>query len=82
MVKIRLDIPIEPYLLCTTRCGIKSSEYILLKNGIVSRNDDGHEVVQILCDRDRAKRILEAIAHLCPEALPQIQQHLEFPGEV
>jgi hypothetical protein len=81
MVKIRLDIPIESYLLCMTRCGIKSAEYITLKNGIVSRDAGGHEVVEILCDRERAKKILETIAELCPEALPKIQHRLDFPGE-
>jgi hypothetical protein len=81
MVKIRLDIPMEAYLLCMTRCGVKSPEYTMLKNGIVARDAEGKEVVQILVDRERAKRILEMIAQLCPEALPQIQHRLGLAGE-
>jgi hypothetical protein len=72
----------EPYLLCMTRFGMTSSEYKMLKNGVVSRDPDGHEVVQILCDPDRAKRILELTAQLCPEALPQIQHRFELPVDL
>jgi hypothetical protein len=80
MVKIRVDIPMEAYLLCVTRCGIKSPEYRMLKNGVVSRDAEGNEVVQILCDHERAKMILEMIAQLCPEALSHIQHRLDLPG--
>jgi hypothetical protein len=53
----------------------------MLKNGVVSRDTEGNEVVQILCDRERAKKILEMIAQLCPEAFPQIQHRLDLPGD-
>jgi hypothetical protein len=82
VLKIRFDIPIEPYLICMTRFGINSSEYIRLKNGIVSRDADGHEIVQILCDHDHAKKILEMTAQLCPEAFPQIQHSLDLAGDL
>lgn len=79
MFKISLDIPIEAYLICMTRFGINSPEYIKLKNGVVLRDADGNEVVQVLCDRDRAQKILEMTAQLCPEAFPQIQHHFNLP---
>ena len=79
MLKIRLDIPIEPYLICMTRFGINSPEYVKLKNGVVLRDADGNEIVEILCDQNRAKKILEMTAQLCPEALPQIQHRLDLP---
>ena len=79
MQKIRLDIPIGPYLLCMTRFGIHSPEYAKLKNGVVLRDSDGNEIVEILCEHDRAKKILEMTAQLCPEAFPQIQPRLDFP---
>jgi hypothetical protein len=82
MLKIRLDIPIEPYLICMTRFGINSPEYKKLKNGVVLRDADGHEVVEILCDHDRAKKILEMTAQLCPEAFPQIEHRLNLPGDL
>ena len=82
MLKIRFDIPIETYLICMTRFGINSSEYIRLKNGIVSRDADGHEIVQILCDHDHAKKILEMTAQLCPEAFPQIHHSLDLAGDL
>jgi hypothetical protein len=78
MQKIRLDIPIGPYLLCMTRFGINSPEYAKLKNGVVLRDSDGNEIVEILCERERAKKILEMTAQLCPEAFPQIQPRLDF----
>ena len=78
MQKIRLDIPIEPYLLCMTRFGINSPEYIKLKNGVVLRDSDGNEIVEILCEHDRAKKILEMTAQLCPEAFPQIKPRIDF----
>lgn len=78
MLKIRLDIPIEPYLICMTRFGINSPEYVKLKNGVVLRDTNGNETVEILCDRDRAKKILEMTAQLCPEAFPQIQRRVDL----
>jgi hypothetical protein len=41
-----------------------------LKNGVLLRDADGNEVVEILCNQDRAKKILELTAQLCPEACP------------
>jgi hypothetical protein len=78
MLKIRLDIPIEPYLICMTRFGINSPEYVKLKNGVVLRDTNGNETVEILCDHDRAKKILEMTARLCPEAFPQIQRRVDL----
>jgi hypothetical protein len=78
MLKIRLDIPIEPYLICMTRFGINSPEYVKLKNGVVLRDTNGNETVEILCDHDRAKKILEMTAQLCPEAFPQIQRRVDL----
>ena len=79
MQKIRLDIPIEPYLLCMTRFGINSPEYVKLKNGVVLRDTNGNEIVEILCEHDHAKKILEMTAQLCPEVFPQIQHRLDLP---
>lgn len=81
MLKIRVDIPIEPYLLCMTRFGIHCPESIALKNGVLLRDADGNEVVEILCNQDRAKKILELTAQLCPEALPRIHHHLDLPRQ-
>jgi hypothetical protein len=82
VMKVMLDIPMEPYLLCVTRCGLKAPEYLMLKNGIVVRDAEGKEVVQILCDRQRAKMILEMVAKLCPEALLHIQHRPDLPSAV
>lgn len=79
-MKVIIDIPIESYLLCVTRCGVKSPEYLMLKNGIIQRDAEGNEVVQILCDSERAKVILELVASLCPEALLNIQRRLDVPS--
>jgi dUTPase len=72
-MKVIVEIPMEAYLLCVTRCGLTSPEYLMLKNGIVQRDSEGNEVVQILCNRERAKVLLETVAKVCPEALLNIQ---------
>jgi dUTPase len=79
-IKVMIDIPMESYLLCMTRCGLKSPEYLMLKNGVIVRDSEGTEVVQILCNRERAKMILEAIAALCPESLSRVEQRPFAPS--
>ena len=54
----------------------------MLKNGIVVRDSEGNEVVQILCDRKGAKMILEMVARSCPEALLHIQHRPDLPSAV
>ena len=76
-MKVTIDIPIESYLLCVTRCGVKSPAYLMLKNGIIVRGDEGNEVVQILCDGSRAKMILATIAEVCPESLAHVGQRID-----
>ena len=78
-MKVLIDIPMESYLLCVTRCGLKSPEYLMLKNGVIERDTEGREIVQILCDRARAKMVLETIVKLCPESLSHIGQRPYAP---
>jgi hypothetical protein len=78
-VKILIEIPMEPYLLCLTRCGIRSREYLMLKNGVVVRDPEGAELVQILCEQERARLIRETVARFCPEALGRIRQTIDNP---
>ena len=76
-MKVTIDIPMESYLLCMTRCGVKSPAYLMLKNGIVVRDNAGNEAVQILCDSGRARMILATIAEVCPESLAHVGQRID-----
>lgn len=73
-MRLIIEIPMDTYLLCVTRCGIKSPEYLMLKNGIVVSDAAGNEIVRILCNHERAKLILEKIAEFCPENLARVGQ--------
>ena len=73
-MKIMVVIPMKPYRFWLARCEPTRAEYLWLKNGIIARNGDGREEVQILCDNERAKLIMDYAARACPEVLPYIQR--------
>lgn len=41
------------------------STYLLLKNGLVIRDSEGREAVDILCDVDQAKGLHELASQIC-----------------
>jgi hypothetical protein len=51
----------------------------MLKNGVVVRDPEGAELVQILCEQERARLIRETVARFCPEALGRIRQTIDNP---
>ena len=61
------------YTAVLEKCEVKSTEYSLLKNGIIQR-PQGHEEVLLLCSNEQAKLIFDFVALVAPEHLPAIQQ--------
>lgn len=70
---IVLYIPIERYDGLLKKIKVKSREYILMKNAIVNR-DQG--VVEIPCEMEIAKQLLEFANFLDPEAAASIKKSI------
>jgi hypothetical protein len=72
-MKIMTVIPKSPYLLLVARLEPKSPEYLMLKNGFIEHTEDG-EVVEIPCDVELAKTIIDLVSRVAPELLSSIKQ--------
>ena len=57
-LKIILEIPLDAYTLCLTMFKLRSSEYFLLRNGVIVRDDRGAQLVQILCGLNKPRELL------------------------
>jgi hypothetical protein len=62
----------DAYVRCLAKCDEKSSEYGLLRNGIVLRDDLQKIMVHIHCDADKARVIRRIVAKECPEFLAEL----------
>lgn len=76
-MKIIVEIPLDAYTLCLTKFKLRSPEYLLLRNGVIVRDDDGAQLVQILCDAEKLPAILAMINDICPEFSDQVRQRPE-----
>lgn len=72
-MQIIIVIPMASYAPIVEKCEIKSTEYSLLKNGIIQRLE-GREEVLLLCSDKQAKSICDFVHQVAPEHLPAIQQ--------
>ena len=70
---IVLSIPIERYDGLLNKIKINSREYILLKNGIVKRDEN---VIEVPCEMERAKQLLEFARFLHPDAAASIEESI------
>ena len=73
-----IQLPPEHYDLFVAACEITSPEYTILKNNIVARHQSSEEqpTVEIICDMDEAKLLLETARRFYPEAVPFIEDAL------
>ena len=78
-MKMMVVIPIEAYNAILEKCDSTSPEYSVLKNGVVTRNRQGNEEVEILCDAAGAKRMMDFAATGCPEVIPFIRVNANPP---
>jgi hypothetical protein len=76
-MKVIFEIPIELYHLCLTRFGLRSREYSILQNGVIARDENGDEVVQVLCDEQAARLVRKKFAEACPEFVDRIKERPE-----
>ena len=68
-----LIIPTEYYRKLIGQCAVLWPEYRLLKNGILVHGEAGDEI-QLLCDSDRVKLIMNLADRVCAEAVPHIKE--------
>lgn len=78
-----IEMPVEHYDLLLAECDIASREYSILKNGLVLRTDNSGEkrVIEILCDKEEAEKLLDAASRLYPKAVPVIEARLDLAHE-
>ena len=84
MTTLLIRLPPEHYDLFVAACEITSPEYTILKNNIVARHQSSDEqpTVEILCDMEEAKLLLETARRLYPEAVPFIEDAMSVAPEV
>jgi len=68
-----LVIPAVYYKELLSNCATLWPEYRALKNGLIVRDNRG-EQIEILCDPERAKLILNFAVRTCAHAVPHIRQ--------
>ena len=82
-MKITIEMPLEHYDPFVAKCGSDSGEYSTLLNGMVVRHADTGEkqLIEILCDKREAIRLLDAADRLYPKAVPSIEAGLDLAHE-
>jgi hypothetical protein len=84
VTSLLIQLPPEHYDLFVAACEITSPEYTILKNNIVARRQSSEEppMVEIICDMDEAKLLLEIARRVYPEAVPFIENAMNVAPEV
>ena len=84
MTTLLIRLPPERYDLFVAVCEFTSQESTYPQNNIVPRQQSTEEppMVEILCDMDEAKLLLEAARRLYPEAVPLIEDAMSSAPEV
>jgi hypothetical protein len=83
-MKVLVRFPQPVYQGLLGRCSMLSREYLILKNGIVMRDHEeqaGEPTVEILCEVERAKFLLNLATLVYPKAAPHIEKSIELAGE-
>ena len=75
-----LVIPMPPYSTILQKCEMKNPVYELLANGFIDHGENRDEV-QILCDGDAARTIVDYITDVAPQFLPAVRQ-IRLPPDV
>jgi hypothetical protein len=70
--KFLIEIPMNAYVHCLAKLDEKSPEYLLLRNGIVVRDEPHKVMVHICCDADKAREIRRIVAKESPEFLDEL----------
>ena len=84
LVKVLIEMSPEHYDLFVAECDIKSREYSVLKNAVITRaeSSDEQRKIEILCDEEEARGLLSAATRIYPEAIPAIKAGLDLVPEL
>ena len=77
---ILVSMPVEIYQGLLQKCSVLSREYLILKNGVVRRDPTGNlpaPTVEILCEAQRAKFLLDFATLVYPPAVSYIEQSIK-----
>ncbi len=79
-----IQLPPEHYDLFVAACEITSPEYTILKNNIVARHQSSEEppMIEIMCDMEEAKLLLETARRLYPESVPFLEDAMSVAPEI
>ena len=80
-MKCIVEIPVEAYRICLRRFHDKPHAYHLLKNGIVTPDDESRLVLRILCSSEGTEAIRQMVAEACPELIGSIRQDFDVTPE-
>ena len=83
-MKVLVKFPIAIYEGLLDRCSMLSREYLILKNGIVSHDPEespDEPMVEILCEVERAKFLLDLATLVYPAAAPHIERGISYARE-
>ena len=78
-MKVLVSMPTEVYDGLLAKCSMLGREYLILKNGVVIRAQDGNskqDMVEILCEGQRAKFLVDFATLVFPDAVPYIEKSL------
>ena len=75
-MNILVIIPINRYNRLLMACVPFRSTYLMLKNGLVTRDSADRETVEILCDMDQAKALHELASQICPDAALDVEESI------
>jgi len=77
-MKVLIEISLDHYDRLLDKCDERSCpEFTILKHGTFTRRPNGDRflrTIQIRCEMEQAKRLLDLAAKLCPEAVPEIKK--------
>jgi hypothetical protein len=79
-----VSMPVEIYDGLLQKCSKLSREYLILKNGIVRRDREENSaapMVEILCEAQRAKFLLDFATLVYPPAAHYIEQSINLARE-
>ena len=79
-MKVMLAISIDYYR--TLMAAVLTPEYRDLHrrliNGIIERDGNGNEVVELICDPQLVKTIFDLANRVCSESIPHIQKIIDW----
>lgn len=77
-MKIFVDIPMDHYTGFVERCDASRPEFEILKNGMITRDRQEMRAVEILCEVQDAKMILDLATQVYPHAAPHLEASISL----